>query len=183
MSTPQGRVAGILLVPNAENLAQLDAGPCGFRPPTVERTREYPDWPLSTDPPPQDPGWWTAWRPRNRDNAGSLRRTLGSSYERALVLAWDGVPLAVGCWLAREAMLLQAVGDVEEHVCTRQGRIVLVDVYGREVPIVPAIYLLPKTLRVDPAYVDALLTALGDEPAEGGEKKTPGSVDTCGKDR
>ena len=87
------KVFAILLVPK-EGSPILEDGPCGFRPPVAERVH-------GADPGTQDAGHWDyPWQVGWRGNWRGMVHEYGDAYQRALVLAWKGEALPVGCLIA-----------------------------------------------------------------------------------
>lgn len=112
-------VSAVLLVPHpGDELGLLAEGPCGARPPVARKKPGHSDWLPGHA---VKPGWSPGPR-------GTLT---------ALVLAWDGKPVAEGLDRAGHWFPGISLGNVvaDGQLCARQGlgTLILLDADGREI--------------------------------------------------
>ncbi len=125
------QIHNVLLIPaEGDPLGLLAEGPCGARPPAARHKRGHADWLPGWHPkgiPGHEPQWSTRF---------------------ALVLAWDGQPVAEGldrfwrCWNGSGYYAFKELGPTPEvwlvHIAVDaevscSGTVVLVDAQGQEV--------------------------------------------------
>jgi len=125
------KIKAVLLVPaEGDPHGLLKEGPCGARPPMVEQFRA-------------DVGW-AEWRicTRSKGSIMDCRAEWGDDYRVALILAWDGEPVAeVQPYIERAGIDYELLAPFVTYALKGMdigqgpwpGTLVLLDAEGREV--------------------------------------------------